>query len=64
MKVYKKGEIIKCPRCGDHPAGEPLPVDDFVVPGSDIGVIERSECWECYRDFDVEVAVNGEFHVS
>jgi len=64
MKTYKSGDILRCPLCGEHPAGEPLPVDDFVVPGSQVGTIEQNECWECYEVFSVEIAKDGNFVVS
>ncbi len=64
MKAYKSGEILLCPMCGKHPAGEPMPVDDFIVPNSDVGTVEENECWECYGMFSVEVAVGGVFGVS
>lgn len=64
MKTYKSGEILLCPMCGNHPAGEPMPVDDFVVPNSDVGTVEESECYECYGMFCVEVGKSGTFGVS
>ncbi len=64
MKTYKSGDILLCPFCNKHPAGEPLPVDDFVVPQSQVGTVEQNECWECYGVFSVEVAKGGNFGVS
>lgn len=38
-----------------------MPVDDFVVPGSEVGTVEDNECWECYGEFSVEVGKDGNF---
>lgn len=63
MKTYKSGDILLCPFCGNHPAGEPMPVEDFVVPGSNVGTVEENECWECYGVFSIEVAKYDNFDV-
>jgi hypothetical protein len=63
IKSYKRGDILFCPFCGKHPAGEPLPVEDFVVPNSDVGEVHEEECYECFGWFSVEVGKDDNFGV-
>lgn len=63
MKQYKRGEIVKCPCCGELPDGCEYPAEDYFVPPAKPHSYEEIECGNCYSVIQCEVSSCGKYFV-
>jgi hypothetical protein len=59
MKQYVRGEIVRCPSCGELPDGEEYTAEDYFVHPIKAGAFEQIECGNCYAVIDCEVSQDG-----
>ena len=61
MKPCTRGEIVKCPACGNLPDGCKHPAEDYFAPPAKPKSFEQIECGNCYAIIDCEVSVCGNY---
>lgn len=59
MKQYEKGDIVKCPACGELPDGEEYAAEDYFRQPVRAGDFQQIECGNCYAEIDCEVSQDG-----